>query len=74
VDPKSVDLNYVGVWMQIYKLPLGYRKKTLITNLIEKKVGTFFEVDETETDLVTNDVYEHFYSCRQCWASKCRGL
>jgi hypothetical protein len=20
------------------------------------------------------DVYEHFYSCRQCWASKCRGL
>jgi hypothetical protein len=20
------------------------------------------------------DVYERFYSCRQCWASKCRGL
>jgi hypothetical protein len=20
------------------------------------------------------DVYEHFYTCRQCWASKCRGL
>jgi hypothetical protein len=20
------------------------------------------------------DVYECFYSCRQCWASKCRGL
>ena len=20
------------------------------------------------------DVYAHFYSCRQCWASKCRGL
>jgi hypothetical protein len=20
------------------------------------------------------DIYECFYSCRQCWASKCRGL
>jgi hypothetical protein len=20
------------------------------------------------------DVYARFYSCRQCWASKCRGL
>jgi hypothetical protein len=27
VDPESVDLNSVGVWMQIYKLPPGYRKK-----------------------------------------------
>jgi hypothetical protein len=44
VAPESVDLNYVGVWMQIYKLPPGYRKKTLITNLIEKKVGTFLKL------------------------------
>jgi hypothetical protein len=23
---------------------------------------------------VTHDVYAHVCSCRQCWASKCRGL
>jgi hypothetical protein len=26
-----------------------------------------------EVDMLL-DVYERFYSCRQCWASKCRGL
>jgi hypothetical protein len=56
VAPESVDLNYVVVWMQIDKLPPGYRKKTLITNLIEKKVGTVVEVDETEIDGVNNFV------------------
>jgi ribonuclease HI len=27
-----------------------------------------------DSDLVVHDVYARFYSCRQCWASKCRGL
>jgi hypothetical protein len=56
VAPESVDLNYVAMWMQIDKLPPGYRKKTLITNLIEKKVGTIVDVGETEIDGVNNFV------------------
>jgi hypothetical protein len=26
------------------------------------------------TPPVLVDIYARFYSCRQCWASKCRGL
>ena len=29
---------------------------------------------ERSNALVLADVYECFYSCRQCWAPKCRGL
>jgi hypothetical protein len=29
---------------------------------------SFFGVEQVA------DVYAHFYSCRQCWASKCRDL
>jgi hypothetical protein len=43
--PDTIDLNFVSVWMQIHKLPPGYRKKTLITNLTEKKVGKVSEVE-----------------------------
>jgi hypothetical protein len=25
--PESIDLNYIAVWMQIHKLPIGYRNK-----------------------------------------------
>jgi hypothetical protein len=36
---ESVDLNFITVWIQIHKLPIGYRNNTLIKNLIEKKMG-----------------------------------
>jgi hypothetical protein len=35
----TVDLNFFSTWVQIHKLPIGYRKKSLITNLMERKVG-----------------------------------
>jgi hypothetical protein len=47
-SPDSINLNFIDVWLQVHKLPDGYRKKSLITNLVEKKVG---KVSEVETDL-----------------------
>jgi hypothetical protein len=41
--------------MQIHKLPPGYRKKTLITNLAERKVGKVLEV-KIEIEGVNNFV------------------
>ena len=43
--PESVNLNFVAAWIQIHKLPIGYRNKPLITNLVEKKVGKVIEVE-----------------------------
>jgi hypothetical protein len=43
-----VDLNFFTTWIQIHKVPVGYRKKALITNLTEKKVG---KVEEVQTDV-----------------------
>jgi hypothetical protein len=34
--PESFDLNFFTTWIQIHKLPVGYRSKALITNLREK--------------------------------------
>jgi hypothetical protein len=44
-DPDSVDLNFIAVWIQIHKLPVGYRNKALITNLTEKKIGKVLDVE-----------------------------
>ena len=46
--PESVDLNFIKAWIQIHKLPIGYRNNALITNLVEKRVGKVIEV---ETDV-----------------------
>jgi hypothetical protein len=43
--PDSIDLNFFSTWIQIHKLPAGYRKKALVTNLIEKKVGKVIDVE-----------------------------
>jgi hypothetical protein len=53
--PESIDQNFVAVWMQIHKLPPGYRKKTLISNLAERKVGKVLEV-KIEIEGVNNFV------------------
>jgi hypothetical protein len=46
--PETVDLNYFTTWIQIHKLPVGYRKVPLITNLTERNVG---KVETVETDV-----------------------
>jgi hypothetical protein len=46
--PEKIDLNLFETWVQIHKLSVGYRNKTLITNLTEKKVG---KVVEVQTDV-----------------------
>jgi hypothetical protein len=53
--PESIELNYIEVWMQIHKLPPGYRNESLIKNLTEKKVGKVTEV-VTKIDGVNNFV------------------
>jgi hypothetical protein len=46
--PESFDLNFFTTWIQIHRLSMGYRTKSLITNLTERKVG---KVVETEIDV-----------------------
>jgi hypothetical protein len=48
VEAKSIDLYFIDVWVQIHKLPVGYREKPLITNLVKKNIG---EVKEVETNI-----------------------
>jgi hypothetical protein len=48
VTPEKIDLNYFSTWIQIHKLPVGYRLKTMIKNLTERKVG---KVVEVQTDV-----------------------
>jgi hypothetical protein len=55
-SPDSIDLNFYSTWIQIHKLPIGYRKKALITNLVEKKAGKVVEV-ETDVQGAGNFVY-----------------
>ena len=47
-SPDLFDLNYFDTWIQIHKLPVGYRNESLIRNLTEKKVGKVLGV---ETDV-----------------------
>jgi hypothetical protein len=41
----SIDLNTFETWVQIHKLPIGYRKEPLVRNLTEKKVGKVKKVE-----------------------------
>jgi hypothetical protein len=43
--PETIDLNTFERWIQIHKLPIGYRKEALIKNLTEKKVGKAKKVE-----------------------------
>jgi hypothetical protein len=39
-------MNFLAVWIQIHKLPVGYSKVPLITNLTEKKIGKVAKVEK----------------------------
>jgi hypothetical protein len=55
-DPESVDLNSFATYIQIHKLPVGYRNDALIKNLTEKKVGKVIRKVETNVNGVGNFV------------------
>jgi hypothetical protein len=40
-----VDLNLFDAYIHIHKLPIGYRDKDMIKNLVEKKVGKVISVE-----------------------------
>jgi hypothetical protein len=42
---ETIDLNHLAVWVQIHKLPDGYRGASLVKNLAERKIGSNAEVD-----------------------------
>ncbi|KAK1629311.1 hypothetical protein QYE76_003626 [Lolium multiflorum] len=44
-NPDTIDLNFFDTWLQIHKLPVGYRNFALIKNLTEKKVGAVLKVE-----------------------------
>jgi hypothetical protein len=41
--PETIDLNFFSTWIQIRKVPMGYRQDATIKNLTEKKVGKIIE-------------------------------
>jgi hypothetical protein len=41
--PETVDLNFFTTWIQIHKLPVGYRQEPTIKNMTDKKVGKVVE-------------------------------
>jgi hypothetical protein len=41
----AIDLNSFDAYIQIHKLPIGYRDKAMIKNLMEKKVGKVLSVE-----------------------------
>jgi hypothetical protein len=41
----AVDLNSFDAYIQIHKLPIGYKDKAMIKNLVEKKVGKVLSVE-----------------------------
>jgi hypothetical protein len=45
VPAESVELNKFDAWVQIHKLPIGYRDHALIKKLMEKKVGKVLTVE-----------------------------
>jgi hypothetical protein len=47
-DIEAIDLNFFTTWIQVHKVHVGYRNDTLLTNLMEKKVG---KVIETQTNV-----------------------
>jgi hypothetical protein len=57
-DPDSVDLNHFTAWIQIHKLPVGYRNESLIRNLTGKNVGKVISV-ETKVNGAGNFVRVH---------------
>ena len=44
-----------------------------INNMLGEQL-TAGQLTNKECTVMVIDVYARFYSCRQCWASKCRGL
>jgi hypothetical protein len=55
-DPETVDLNSFATYIQIHKLPIGYRTDALIKNLTEKKVGKVIGSVETNVNGMGNFV------------------
>jgi hypothetical protein len=48
-DPEKVDLNFFSTWIQIHRMPVGYRQtESTIKNMTAKQVGT---VVETQLDV-----------------------
>jgi hypothetical protein len=41
----TIDLNHFETWIQIHKLPVGYRNETLIKNLTERNIGKAIKVE-----------------------------
>jgi hypothetical protein len=50
-DPAEINMNLLAVWVQIHKLPDGYRGDSLVRNLAAKKFDSVIEVDSANHGL-----------------------
>jgi hypothetical protein len=50
-DPMEINMNLLAVWVQIHKLPDGYRGDSLVRNLAAKKFDSVIEVDSASHGL-----------------------
>jgi hypothetical protein len=51
-----------------------YLGPVLVKMIVKTTTTCQWEMSIKEVSGKAVDVYAHFYSCRQCWAYKCRGL
>src|SRR4051794_5159760 len=74
IDAKRIKLNNDSTYMWHCRLGhIGMKRMKKLHS--DGNLGSldFESLDRCEACLM-GDVYARFYSCRQCWASKCRGL
>ncbi|KAK1650255.1 hypothetical protein QYE76_068060 [Lolium multiflorum] len=50
------------------------RKERFLNGLHDEMQTVLINIPFADLEALVDDVYGCFYSCRQCWASKSRGL
>jgi hypothetical protein len=46
-DPESIELEFMPVWLQVHKIPEGYRKEKVVRQLVSRTAGEIVTVEMT---------------------------
>jgi hypothetical protein len=69
---RIANLNWIYIKNDVEALQMLMMRRAPFYELVKRFRGTGLLSYSIHTSLEV-DVYERFYSCRQCWAPKCRG-